>query len=34
MLAFVLFECGLNHPEIELADSAVEAGSVYRISGE
>jgi hypothetical protein len=34
MLAFVLFECGANHPEIELADSALKAGSVHRTSGE
>jgi hypothetical protein len=30
----VLFKCGANHPEIELADSAVKAGNVHPISGE
>jgi hypothetical protein len=34
MLAKVFFTCGANHPEIELADSAVKAGSVHRISRE
>jgi hypothetical protein len=34
MLAFVLFKCGANHPEIELADPAVKAGNVHPISGE
>jgi hypothetical protein len=34
MLASVLFKCDVKHPEIELADAAIKAGSVYRISGE
>jgi hypothetical protein len=34
MLAIVLFKCGANHLEIELANSAVKAGNVYPIAGE
>jgi len=34
MLAFVLLKSGAKHAEIELADSAVKAEAVHRISGE